>query len=200
MNAWWRRWRDRMRLKEAEFAFLFASGAPVGECMCVDTEATSLDPEQAELLTLAVVPVVGHRILMSQASQWLIRPRGVIDPERLKEHGLRPRDVDQGLPEDAAVRQFLHVIGNRPLMGYYLEFDVAMVNKTVRPMLGISLPNRCIEVSSLYHDHKMPPIPRSPVDLRFHAMREDLGVPLIEGQGALGRAMMTAMMYLRLQT
>ena len=40
------------------------------------------------------------------------------------------------------------------MVGYYLQFDVGMVNKYLRGLLGIELPNPMIEVSELYYERK----------------------------------------------
>ena len=53
--------------------------------------------------------------------------------------------MEEVLPE------LLRFIGSRPLVGFYLEFDVAMLNKHVRRLLGIELPNEQIEVSGIYY-------------------------------------------------
>jgi DNA polymerase-3 subunit epsilon len=55
--------------------------------------------------------------------------------------------------------QLMHFIGSRPLVGYYLEFDVAMVNRVLFPMLGMGLPQPKIEVSGLYYDYKYQQLP-----------------------------------------
>ena len=57
------------------------------------------------------------------------------------------------------MKQLMHFIGSRPLVGYFLEFDVAMLNRVVFPMLGFGLPQAKIEVSALYHAHKMRQLP-----------------------------------------
>ena len=101
------------------------------------------------------------------------------------------RSVEDVLPE------LLHFIGSRPLVGYYLEFDIAMINKTVRRLLGIELPNARIEVSALYHKRKYGDAPPgAEVDLRFATILADLGLPALDQHDALSDALMTAMMYL----
>ena len=84
-------------------------------------------------------------------------------------------------------------------MGYYLEFDVAMINKYTSEMLGISLPNTKQEVSALYYDKKIRAIPQGNIDLRFDTIVEDLNLPKLQAHDALNDAVMTAMMYLKLK-
>ena len=48
----------------------------------------------------------------------------------------------------------LHFIGGRPLVGYYVDFDIAMLDKYVLPYIEIELPNRRVEISKLYYERK----------------------------------------------
>jgi DNA polymerase-3 subunit epsilon len=97
------------------------------------------------------------------------------------------------------VREFLEFIGSRPLIGYYLEFDVEMINKYLEPLLGIKLPNKMIEVSELYFDKTISLIPQGNIDLRFDTILKDLKIPRMGQHNALNDAIMTAMIYIKLQ-
>jgi DNA polymerase-3 subunit epsilon len=102
------------------------------------------------------------------------------------------------------VGRFLRFIGTRPLVGYYLEFDIAMVNRVIRPWLGISLPNRAIEVSALYYDRVMrdrstrDALYTGTVDLSFTRILADLDLPALPAHDALHDALMTGLIYLKL--
>jgi DNA polymerase-3 subunit epsilon len=119
---------------------------------------------------------------------------------------MRPMDVADGLPAREAVGRFLHFIGTRPLVGYYLEFDIAMVNRVMRPWLGIGLPNRAIEVSALYYDHAMrarstrEALYTGTVDLGFARILADLDLPALPAHDPLNDALMTGLVYLKLTT
>ena len=80
----------------------------------------------------------------------MVRPKDPVSERTILIHHIRPIDIADAVPIEDAIRRVLDFIGPRPLIGYFLEFDVAMLNKHVRPMLGIPLPNRQIEVSRLY--------------------------------------------------
>ncbi|MBF0158410.1 MAG: 3'-5' exonuclease [Magnetococcales bacterium] len=201
MNLW-RSVRDRLaqrRLTDQRFAFLFDSRPHSDEIICFDTETTSLDINRAELLSIGAVPVLGNRILLSRRLKLLVRPSGPLEPDNIRIHGLRPCDVAGGIPVAEAIQQFLHYIGNRPLMGYYLEFDTAIINKYVVPWLGVALPNPRIEVSSLYHDHAIGLIPNKPIDLSFKAILHALNITSYDQHDALSDAIATALIYIKLQ-
>lgn len=196
-----RRLRNRFnqrRLKDPRYGFLFDE--PVNdELVCFDCETSGLDLRNNELLSLAAVKIRGGRILTSERLQLKLRPAAGVDAESIRIHQLRNVDMAGGLPPREAMERFLHFIGPRPLVGYYLEFDVAMVNKLIRPWLGIRLPNRCIEVSALYYDHKIGRIPQQNVDLRFDTIMKELNLPLLGQHDAFNDALMTAMIYVKLQ-
>jgi DNA polymerase-3 subunit epsilon len=193
-----RRRLARRRLKDERYAFLFDEPPP-DEWVSVDCETTGLDPKVAEILSVAAIRIKHDRILTSERLEILFHHTAGIQKESVLIHRLRPVDVAAGVPVDQAIDQVLRFIGSRPLVGYYLEFDVKMLNKYVRPRLGIGLPNRLIDVSGLYYDRKTRVFPQIHVDLTFRAIRDDLDLPRRAEHDAFNDALLTAMMYLRLK-
>lgn len=184
---------------DPDFAPLFQPDT-TGEVVALDTETTSLDPKRAELVSIGAVIIQGNRLLTSTALHLLVRPTRAMDEASIKTHGLRPCDLEQALAAEQAIRQLLRFIGPRPLLGYYLEFDLAVLNRYLTRLFDFSLPNRWIEVSSLYHDRKIGLLPNKPVDLRFETIRQALDIPLLGRHNALNDAIMAAMMYLKLRS
>ena len=94
----------------------------------------------------------------------------------------------------------LHFIGSRPLVGYWIDFDVRMLNKYLLAMLNMRLPNRRIDVSELYYDRKFgaaPPGTR--IDLRYATILADLGLPARPQHDAFEDALGAAESYLVLE-
>ena len=118
---------------------------------------------------------------------------------------MREQDVANGLPLAEAMQQLLHFIGSRPLVGYYLEFDVAMLNRAITPLIGMGLPQPKIEVSALYYDYKFKHLPPShqqgnaDIDLRFATLMADLQLPLRDAHDAMNDAVMAAMAFIKLR-
>ncbi len=201
-RAWSRRLGLR-RLRDPRYAFLFEPPPP-GEWVALDCETTGLDRRRDEIVAIAAVRIVGTRILSSQRLQLLVRPRG--EPgSSARVHRLRGRDLAAGLPLREALDRLLHFVGSRPLVGYYLEFDVAMIERELRAWLGIGLPQERIEVSALYHDHKLRQLPewarqgQVPIDLRLQAMMRDLELPQRDAHDPFNDAEMAAMAFLKLR-
>ncbi|MEN9472712.1 MAG: hypothetical protein RLZZ495_801 [Pseudomonadota bacterium] len=206
MNLWGnlqRKWLSR-QLRVPEFSFLF-DDPPPNEWVSLDCETTGLDVRKDEIISIGAVRIVGNHIMTSQRLELLVRPERGISAESIRIHRLREQDVAQGLPVQEAMRQLLHFIGSRPLVGYFLEFDVAMLNQTVQPMLGIPLPQPQIEVSALYHDYKFHQLPPSHqqgnvnLDLRFSTVMKDLNLPVRDAHDALNDAVMAALAFVKLR-
>jgi len=149
------------------------------------------------------VRIAGNRLLTSQRLELLVRPERALSAGSVRVHRLRERDVAQGLEPQEAMRRLLEFIGSRPLVGYYLEFDVAMINREIWPMLGVRLPQPKIEVSAMYYDYKnrqLPPHERGGmIDLRFQTMMNELALPQRDAHDALNDAVMAGLAFMKLR-
>jgi len=186
-------------LRDPAYRFLF-DPPPPGEVVSIDCETTGLNTRKDDIVAVAAVRIRGNRILTSERFEAMVKPRAKLNPDAIKVHRLREQDVVDGLPIEEVLPGLLKFIGSRPLVGFYLEFDVAMLNRHVRRLLGIELPNAQIEVSGTYYERKYGDAPPgTEVDLRFASILNDLGIPALEQHDAASDALMTAMMYLTLQ-
>nr|WP_216842302.1 3'-5' exonuclease [Acidovorax sp. SRB_14] len=198
-----RRWL-LYHLADPAYAFLF-DPPPPGEWVALDCETTGLNVRSDDIIAIGAVRIAGNRILTSQRLELLVRPGKDVPAESVRIHRLRSRDVAQGLPLGEAMHQLLHFIGSRPLVGYFLEFDVAMLNRALWPLLGMGLPQQKIEVSALYYDHKFRQLPpyqqqaNADIDLRFAKLMDDLGLPQREAHDALNDAVMAALAFVKLR-
>lgn len=193
-RAWWRR-----QLKDPAFAYLGDAYAG-DELVSIDCETTGLDVKRDQILSVGAIKVKSDCILTSERIDFLVRPKEPVSERTILIHHIRPVDLEAALPVDEAIRRVLEFVGPRPLLGYFLEFDVGMLNKYVRPLLGTGLPNRQIEVSRLYYDWRAAQVPPGGnIDLRFETIRQRLDLPRRAAHDAFNDALLTAMMYLRLK-
>ena len=134
-SGWWgtlkREWL-LYHLGDPAFRFMF-DAPPANEWVSLDCETTGLNVRTDEIISIGAVRIVGNRILTSERFEVLVRPERGVSPQSVRIHRLRERDVAQGLPIDEAMKQLMHFIGSRPLVGYYLEFDVALLNRAISP-------------------------------------------------------------------
>lgn len=189
----------RRLLRDPDYRFLFEPPPP-GEAVSIDCETTGLSTRNDDIVRVAAARIRGNRILASEHFEETVKPKCRLKPDAIKVHRLREQDVAQGRTMEEVLPRLLRFIGSRPLVGFYLEFDVAMLNKHVRRMLGIALPNEQIEVSGAYYERKYGDAPPgTEVDLRFMSILNDLGLPALDQHDAYSDALMTAMMYLKLE-
>ena len=202
---WWHRLQRAWMLQhlaDTRYRFMWDTPPP-DEWVALDCETTGLNTRSDEIIAISAVRIQGDRILTSQRLELLVRPEGAVPADSIRVHRLRGQDVAGGLPAQEAVQQLLHFIGSRPLVGYYLEFDVAMLNRVLFPMLGVRLPQPQIEVSALYYDYKFRQLDahqkdRS-IDLRFATLMHDLDLPEREAHNALNDAVMAALAFIKLR-
>lgn len=203
------RWLEPLRrgwllyhLTDPRFAFMY-DAPPRGEWVTLDCETTGLNVHRDQIISIGAVRIVGSRLLTSQRLEILVRPERAMKADSMRVHQLRERDVAEGLSPETAIRQLLDFIGSRPLVGYFLEFDVAMLNREIWRLLGVRLPQRKIEVSAMYYEFKnrqLPPHERGgTIDLRFATMMNDLGLPLYDAHDALNDAVMAGLAFVKLR-
>jgi len=189
---------NRKHLKDEQFAFLF-DDTQSDEVVVFDCETTGLNPKIDDIISIGAVKIKGNKILTNKAIHLFVKQDKQINHESITIHQIRHCDLDCAISIEEAIEKFLYYIGNRKLVGYYLEFDVAMINKYIKPMFGITLPNKKEEVSAIYYDKKIVTIPQGNIDLSFDRILEDLALPKLQAHDALNDAVMTAMMYLKLK-
>lgn len=189
---------NKKKLKDSKYEYLFDE-YDGDEYVCFDCETTGLNPKVDDIISIGAVIIKGNQILSSKKFNKFVKPKTKLQADSIKVHQIREIDLKNAEEIDDVIFEFLDFIGNRKLVGYYLEFDVAMVNKYVKQKLGITLPNEQIEVSGMYYDKVIKSYPNGNVDLRFDVIAQKLDIPLMSKHDAINDAIMTAMMFLKLK-
>ena len=191
-------------LGDERFRFMWDTPPP-DEWVTLDCETTGLDVHKDEIISVGAVRIAGDRLMTSERLELLIKPRRAVDADAVKVHGLRERDLAGGLDIDEAMHRLMRFIGPRPLVGYYLEFDVAMINRAIFPLLGVPLPQPQFEVSAMFHDWKFRQLPAYQqqgnvnIDLRFATLMKELGLPERHAHDALNDAVMAGLAFIKLR-
>ena len=188
---------NKKRLKDHRFSFLFDNTIP-NEYVCLDCETSGLNPKKDEILSIGAVHIKENKILMRKTFNIFLKPSKNINPESIKIHHIRPIDLENGLDAKEGIYQLLDFIGSRTIVGYYIKFDVAIISRYTKEYLNIKLPNKTIEVSSIYYKTRKKRSDYHFIDLRFDTILKNLDIPLLGKHDALNDAIMTAMMFLKL--
>lgn len=190
-------WKKRS-LKDKKYEYLFDEPTP-NEYICLDCETTGLSPKKDEILSIGAVKINDNKIVMRETINIFVKPSKNIDAESIKIHHIRPVDLQNALEPKEAILKLLDFIGNRPIVGYYIDFDIAMISKYTKKYIGIKLPNESIEVSSMYYKTRKKSSEYEFIDLKFDTIMNELDIPTLGKHDAFNDAIMTSMIFLKLR-
>ncbi|WP_419678237.1 3'-5' exonuclease [Aliarcobacter lanthieri] len=190
---------NKKKLKDKKYSFLFDK-APINEFICFDCETTGLNPTIDDIVSIGAVIIKDNTIVSSKKFVRYVKPKNCnLTEESIKVHHIRECDLENACEIEDVILDFIEFIGNRTLVGYFLNFDISMINKYLKPQIGINLPNKTIEVSEIYHDYKIELIPQGFIDLRFKTILQELNIPIFGTHDSFNDALMTAMIFLKLK-
>ncbi|MGS6585126.1 3'-5' exonuclease [Vibrio diabolicus] len=194
---WLQRKYWHYKLKGSPYQSLFCTPDKT-EYVSLDCETTSLDPNRAELVTIAATKIIDNRIITSQPFEVRLRAPQSLDSGSVKIHRIRHQDLVDGISEKEALLELLDFIGNRPLVGYHIRYDKKILDLACLRQLGFPLPNPLIEVSQIYHDKLERHLPNAYFDLSLDAICKHLELPVQDKHDALQDAISAALVFVRL--
>jgi len=191
-------WKIRQLKSRWEMLFQRYQGK---ELVSLDIETTSLDISKAQILSIAAVVIKGNRVLSSKKLHLILSPPKDLPSASVKIHKLRRIDLNEGLPIAEALEKMLKFIGNRPIVGYNIGYDLAVLDQYLRPLFDFGMPNRYIDVMDLYRKKtQLSGGVECQINLSFEAICNGLDVPVLGRHTALGDAITTAIIYVRLKS
>jgi len=189
---------DRRRHRAGPWAALFESYHG-DELVSLDCETSSPDPATADILSIGAVRIRDRRILTSEALDLTLAPPEAMDEAAIRVHRLRRQDLHGGLSVAEAIDRTLEFVGNRPILGYHVRFDFAVLDRQLRSLHGFSLPNRAVELANVFVGRWGRPDDGIEGDLRLETIARRLGMPVPKGRHAAYRdALFVATLYVRL--
>lgn len=191
-------YQEKKRHRDGPYAGLFEPYRG-DEVVSLDCETTSLDVKKGEILSIGAVKIKGRRVKTSERLDIKLKPPKSLTGDSIKIHKIRAMDLSEGIEIEEALAQVLAFVGNRPILGYYVNYDVRMLDKFLRPIYGFGLPNKAIELSHVYHDIIKWKSVGGDADLRFDTIASKLNLPILQRHTALGDAITVALMYIRLK-
>jgi DNA polymerase-3 subunit epsilon len=169
------------------------------EIVAVDVETAGLDPRTADVLSIGAVPIRGRRVVLSDRFEAMVQRDAPTHQGSVRIHRLRAMDLAHGLPPAEALARFRDWLGDRPILGYCVDFDRAALNRALKEGGLPKLDVHAYDIRRLYrlkpgrHLEDHTPLPD------FDAILEAAGIPQLARHTAIGDAVATGLAYLALR-
>lgn len=193
-----KRLADRFKNRDSDFKGLFEPYAG-SEIVSLDCEMTGLDTKNDHIVSIGAVKIDGNKINTGDAFEAMIDHGEWLSEDAIRVHRIRKVDLNDAVAIDTAVMAMIAFIGNRPILGYNIQFDLKFLDRYTKPLLGFSLPNQIIEFADVYRKAVVSKRPDAVPHLGFEEIIEDLNVPVFGRHTALGDATTVAMAYVKLK-
>jgi DNA polymerase-3 subunit epsilon len=171
----------------------------------LDLETGGLDPKSDALLAVGMVPIVDGVVRLGEKYETLVRGDGLITPESITAHQLRPRDVAAAPPLATVLDEIDRRIAGNVLLVHNARLDVGFLRSahhrvrrwwpgpdmvdTVELLVRLAKKTRFLKPDAT---ERMP-------ELNLSAVRRELGLPEYQAHDALTDAIATAELFLVLR-
>jgi DNA polymerase-3 subunit epsilon len=162
-------------------------------CTVFDTETTGLDPRGGdEIVSIGAVRIVNGRLLRDECYEQLVNPRRSLPWESIRIHGIQPEMLMDQPDILQALRRFHRFAEGTILVAHNAAFDMRLL-QLKEEAAGIRFGNPVLDtmlLSAVLH----------PAQEAHHieAIAERLGIAVIGRHTALGDAMATAEIFLKM--
>jgi DNA polymerase III subunit epsilon len=158
-----------------------------------DTETTGLDPSAGdEIIQIGAVRIVNGRLLRQESFEQLVDPRRGIPAAGIPIHGIRPEMVVGQPTIDAVLPAFHAYVGDTVLVAHNAAFDMRFL-QLKEALVGLRFDHPVLDtllLSAVVHPNQD--------SHRLEAIAERFGITVIGRHTALGDAMVTAEVWLKL--
>ncbi len=165
-----------------------------------DTETTGLDLRKDRILSIGALEVKNRQIALNQQFECLIQQAATGTQSSIVVHGLLVNSVENGCSEAEAMQAFVSYIKDAILVGHHIGFDLAMMNKTLQPLVGGHLKNKALDTAGLAirFEHFSQIYQVLPAQYSLDKLCERYQIRLSDRHTSAGDAFITAILFIKL--
>ena len=160
----------------------------------LDCETTGLTPEKDKILSIGAV-ALHHNIIYIEDHFSVYLDQEVFDPKSVPVHGIIKNTSTSWISEEKAIQELLKFSGNSKIIGHHIEFDIQILNQSLKHLNLPKLKNKTLDTNDLYSKYKG-------VSQSMHKTLDELcdefNIIKKDRHTALGDAFLTAQVYQRL--
>ena len=167
------------------------------EFLAIDLEATGLDFDNDEILSVGFTVIQKMHIRLSKCQYFLVRPEQEIPEETAIVHGIMDDASSEGIELEQALEIILKALSGKVLLAHNTNIECKFINNACQKVYGSEVvfpivDTYAIEFNSLKHRGITP----ENKGLRLYQLREDYGLPRYPAHNALSDAVAAAELFL----
>ncbi|MCB0743073.1 MAG: 3'-5' exonuclease [Ignavibacteriae bacterium] len=171
---------------------------PISEAKFVvlDVESNGLDPQKDKILSIGAVTFSDNQIDVSNSFE-LFLEQSEFSSEAVLIHGILKNGNLEKISEQEAMKKLVGYIDNKIIVGHSINFDIAIINETLKKYVDDKLQNKYLDTVNLYKrlkggDYKA----SNPTSLDI--LSDEFNIPKSDRHNAAGDAMITAILFLKI--
>jgi DNA polymerase III subunit epsilon len=114
-----------------------------------DVETSGLNIASDRLIAIGAVAVTNGVVDLSDSVEIILRQDAISSADNILIHRIGGDQQRCGQDPQQALIDFLHFIGDSPLVGYHAQFDEAMVNRALKTFLKYHMNRRWLDLAML---------------------------------------------------
>ncbi len=190
---------QKNQLQRPELASMFEPPL-ADQWVAIDCEMTGLNAKKHHILSVAAIHINGNMIDTGNGLHLVCSPPAMPERDTIVIHGLRTTDVAHGMSYDEMLALLLPFIGNRAIVGFCPQIDIAFLNPLIKQYMGMTLPNQVLDVRYLYAQQMGDSNPKAPKSSQqLPKILAHYNIPELGSHDAYNDAMMTAMAFLHVR-
>ena len=161
----------------------------------LDCETTGLVPDKDKILSIGAV-AIHQNIIYVEDHFSVFLEQDVCEPKSVPIHGIIKNTSEVVVTEAQAIQDLLVFLGNSKIVGHHIQFDMQILNQSLKRLNLPKLKNKTLDTNDLYSKYKGI---SQPMHKTLDDLCDEFDIVKKDRHTALGDAFLTAQVYQRLR-